>query len=74
MKKYRIYIDEVGNNDLGSSYDPNHRYLSLTGVLFELEYVKNIFQPALESLKSKYFGFNNVFHNLFQQNRNKCCF
>jgi hypothetical protein len=58
MKKYRIYIDEVGNNDLGSSYDPNHRYLSLTGVIFELEYVKNIFQPALENLKSKYFGYH----------------
>lgn len=58
MQKYRIYIDEVGNNDLGSSYDPNHRYLSLTGVIFELEYVKSVFQPALESLKSKYFGFH----------------
>jgi hypothetical protein len=30
--KYRLYIDEVGNPDLGASADPNHRFLSLTGV------------------------------------------
>ena len=33
--KYRIYIDEVGNPDLDSSEHPNHRYLSLTGVIFD---------------------------------------
>ena len=36
--KYRMYIDEVGNSDLGASTDPNHRYLSLTGVIIELEH------------------------------------
>ena len=34
--KYRIYIDEVGNPDLASSENPNHRFLSLTGVILEL--------------------------------------
>lgn len=48
MSKYRIYIDEVGNNDLASSENPNHRYLSLTGVIFELDYIKKIVQPKLE--------------------------
>lgn len=55
MKKYRIYIDEVGNNDLESSENPNHRYLSLTGLIFELEYVKNVVTPSVEKLKQKYF-------------------
>ncbi len=32
----RMYVDEVGNTDLNSSHDPNHQYLSLTGVIFEL--------------------------------------
>gem|GEM_PF-2254388 len=40
MMKYRIYIDEVGNSDLGSSDNPNHRFLSLTGIIFELEYIE----------------------------------
>ena len=53
--KYRIYIDEVGNNDLKSSDTPNHRFLSLTGVVFELDYVKNVLTPDMETLKKKYF-------------------
>jgi len=54
--KYRIYIDEVGNPDLKSSVNPDHRFLSLTGVIFELEYVKTTFQPQIEELKTKYFN------------------
>jgi hypothetical protein len=58
MQKYRIYIDEVGNNDLESSDNPNHRYLSLTGLIFELNYVKDVVTPALEKLKQKYFPYH----------------
>jgi hypothetical protein len=54
--KYRLYIDEVGNSDMGASADPNHRYLSLTGVVFELSYVDRTLFPELEALKRKYFG------------------
>ena len=54
--KHRIYIDEVGNNDIGSSSIPNHRFLCLTGVVFDLEYVKTVLTPDVESLKSKYFN------------------
>lgn len=53
--KYRIYIDEVGNSDLRSSSNEEHRFLCLTGVIFELEYVRDILQPELEALKAKYF-------------------
>ncbi|MFA6977936.1 MAG: DUF3800 domain-containing protein [Ignavibacteriaceae bacterium] len=58
MSKYRIYIDEVGNNDLESSDNPNHRYLSLTGLIFELDYVKTVVAPSLEKLKQKYFPYH----------------
>ena len=54
--KYRLYVDEVGNPDLKASTDPNHRYLSLTGIIFELEYVRSTVFPAIESLKSRYFN------------------
>ena len=53
--KYRIYIDEVGNPDLKSSSNPDHRFLCLTGVIFNVEYVREIFQPDIEALKAKYF-------------------
>ncbi len=55
IKKHRIYIDEVGNPDLKNSYDLNHRFLCLSGVIFDLEYVLTTFQPQLEKLKEKYF-------------------
>lgn len=49
--KYRMYIDEVGNSDLGASDNPNHRYLSLTGVIFDLIYVQEVVFPEVETLK-----------------------
>jgi hypothetical protein len=51
-----MYIDEVGKSDLGASTDPNHRYLSLTGVIFELEQVSSVVFPVVERLKARYFG------------------
>lgn len=54
--KYRIYIDEVGNPDLESSDNPNHRFLSLTGVILELGYVGKVVHPQLEDLKARYFS------------------
>lgn len=56
MKKYRLYIDEVGNADLKSSSNPNHRYLSLTGVIFDLEYIRHIVHEQMEAFKRKYFN------------------
>ena len=53
--KYRMYVDEVGNSDLASSTDPNHRYLSLTGIIFELHYVQTTVHPSVEDLKQRYF-------------------
>jgi len=53
--KYRIYVDEVGNPDLESSENPNHRFLSLTGVILELGYVQQTLYSEMESLKGKYF-------------------
>ena len=50
-----MYIDEVGNADLESSDNPNHRFLSLIGVIIELDYVKKVVNPELEALKKKFF-------------------
>jgi len=53
--KYRMYIDEVGNPDLESSDNPNHRFLNLTGVILELAYVESVVHPQMEDLKARYF-------------------
>lgn len=64
--KYRIYIDEVGNPDMASSDNPNHRFLSLTGIILELDYVKSVLHAQMEALKAKYFDYHPdeaiVFH------------
>lgn len=54
--KCRLYIDEVGNPDLGSSNKDDHRFLCLAGVIFDLKYVNDILNPQIEVLKRKYFG------------------
>lgn len=54
--KYRIYIDEVGNSDLESSDNPNHRFLSLTGVILDLKYVADVLNPQMEAFKQTFFG------------------
>lgn len=51
-----MYVDEVGNADLRSSATPNHRYLSLTGVIIDLGYVEAVLHPELEALKQRFFG------------------
>jgi len=53
--KYRLYVDEVGNSDMGASHDPNHRYLSLTGVIIELDHVRDVVFPEIEALKGRFF-------------------
>jgi len=53
--KFRLYIDEVGDPGLQSAKDPRYRYLSLTGVIMELDYVNETVFPELEGLKKKYF-------------------
>ncbi len=56
MSKFRMYVDEVGNPDLRSSDDPNHRFLSLTGVIMDLEHVRKVVNPEMEALKHRYFA------------------
>jgi hypothetical protein len=57
VAKHRLYIDEVGNPDLGASrLNENNRYLSLTGLILSLDYVRDVAHPRLEELKKRYFG------------------
>ncbi|PZR99980.1 MAG: hypothetical protein DLM69_06875 [Candidatus Chloroheliales bacterium] len=57
-----MYIDEVGNPGLGQSNHPNNQFLSLTGLITELDNVPAI-QNQMDTLKMNYFGSSNViFH------------
>jgi len=72
---YRMYIDEVGNSDLKSSDDPNHRFLSLTGVIIDLRHVAEVVQPDMEAIKSRFFKSHPddpvIFHRKDMVNRRR---
>ncbi len=55
FEKYRLYVDEVGNHDITHADEENNRYLSLTGVVFNLTYVAEVLNPRMESMKRKFF-------------------
>jgi hypothetical protein len=54
--KYRLYVDEVGNPGMKSSDHEDDRFLCLTGVAFELQYVDETLFPEIEKLKKDFFS------------------
>jgi hypothetical protein len=52
---YRLYVDEVGNDDIGNVSDERHRYLSLTGVAMKLADTRDVLTPRLDKLKRDIF-------------------
>lgn len=53
----RLYVDEVGNHDLDKDQvKPAERYLSLTGVILDLAYTRDVVAPALDALKARHFS------------------
>lgn len=55
MTKYRLYVDEVGDPGLKRFNHPADRFLSLTGVIAESDYVRRHIHPELEEIKARYF-------------------
>lgn len=55
MGLYRLYIDEVGNHEMKHADDENHRFLSLTGVIVESNYCRDVLNPEMEGIKRKFF-------------------
>jgi hypothetical protein len=53
---YRMYVDETGHADLRASENPNERYLSLTGIIIEVDHARDVAHSRLEALKKEYFG------------------
>jgi hypothetical protein len=52
---YRLYVDEVGNDDMFNTSDERHRYLSLSGVAMDQDYARDHATPTLNALKADVF-------------------
>lgn len=50
-----MFVDEVGHADLRACHDPNGRYLSLTGIVFKLDYYDRKVVAWVNRLKTKHF-------------------
>lgn len=53
--QYRLYIDETGDAVMKHVEKIDHRFLSLTGVAIESDYVKDILFNDMENLKKSFF-------------------
>lgn len=54
--RYRMFIDDTGNIDSAASNHPQRRFASITGVIFELEYLRLVFDIGFSMLKRRHFG------------------
>lgn len=53
--RYRLYLDEVGHDDFAHAHDDRYRYLSLSGVIMEHDYTRDIATPNLNAFKADIF-------------------
>ena len=52
---YRMYIDECGTDDTVSCHLPMHQHLAITGVILDLDVVRDVATPRMNALKQKHF-------------------
>jgi hypothetical protein len=52
---YRLYVDEVGTDDMNDLENDNHRYLSLTGVAMQVDVARDDLLPKFEWVKKTIF-------------------
>jgi len=57
-KRFRLYIDEIGDSATTQKSLRNDRYLTLAGVAFETEHYREDFQPKLELLKRTHLTYD----------------
>jgi hypothetical protein len=73
---YRLYVDEVGTDDMSKTDDEKLRYLSLTGVAMKLDHARDSLTPKMNWIKSHVFDHDIdepvVFHRYDIVRRKKC--
>lgn len=73
---YRLYVDEVGTDDMTNVDEDNQRYLSLTGVIMDIGHARDHLEPAFNWIKTKVFDHDPdsplIFHRSDICKRSKC--
>jgi len=53
---YRLYVDEVGTDDLTHLEQDNHRFLSLTGLAMQVPHARDQLKPKFDWIKTTIFN------------------
>lgn len=57
---YRMFIDDTGNVHNTTSNHPQARFAGITGVIFEWNYLHDVFEPGFLTLKERHFGIDKT--------------
>ena len=70
---FRLYVDEVGTDDIVNVDEDNHRYLSLTGIAMEVSHSRDELEPKFNWMKAEIFDHDPdeplIFHRRKIMNR-----
>jgi|GEM_PF-1218306 len=56
ITRYRMFIDDTGNVDNAATNDVQRRFAGITGVILELDYLRETFEAGFLRLKERHFG------------------
>jgi len=56
MRRFRMFIDDTGEVDNAATNQPERRFASITGVIFDLDYYHNVFDASFRKVKFTQFG------------------
>jgi len=66
---YRLYVDEVGTDDMGDIENDNNRYLSLTGVAMTIEAAREDLVPKFDWIKNNIFEHDPDYPLIFHRRK-----
>jgi len=52
---YRLYVDEVGHNQVKNLNSDRQKFLSLTGVAIKVNHSRDVLEPAINRIKAEIF-------------------
>lgn len=56
MNRFRMFIDDTGNVHSRTNNHPQNRYAGIVGIIMDLNYLRDTFEPSFRKLKERYFG------------------
>jgi hypothetical protein len=53
---FRMFIDDTGNVHAKANNHPQNRFAGIVGVILDMEYLRETFEPSFLALKERHFG------------------